>query len=69
MRTHRYFASLGLTLYFSLGPKWILPTMLAAVVQIVALLFYLAAYFPGGTTTLRYGGSMILRGGASLLPI
>lgn len=64
-----YFSSLGLTIYFSLGPKWLLPTLIVAIVQIIALLTYLAAYFPGGVTTLRYGGSMILRGGASLLPI
>ncbi|KDN39244.1 SFT2-domain-containing protein [Tilletiaria anomala UBC 951] len=67
--TAAYFASLGLTLYFALGPKWVLPTMAAAAVQIVSLVFYLAAYFPGGTTTLRYGGSILIRGGTSLLPI
>ncbi|KAJ9104492.1 hypothetical protein QFC21_001988 [Naganishia friedmannii] len=39
-----YFGSLALTLYFSLG--------------VAALLTYLAAYFPGGITTLRYGGQM-----------
>lgn len=64
-----YFGSLALTIYFSLGPKWMIPTLISAIVQICALLTYLAAYFPGGVTTLRYGGSMILRGGASLLPI
>lgn len=46
-----------------------LPSLIAAAVQVISLLTYLAAYFPGGVTTLRYGGSMILRGGASLLPI
>lgn len=64
-----YFGSLGLTIYFSLGPKWMLPALISAIVQVIALLAYLAAYFPGGITTLRYGGSMIMRGGASLLPI
>ncbi|UZJ52495.1 hypothetical protein CBS101457_001815 [Exobasidium rhododendri] len=64
-----YFGSLGLTIYFALGPRWLLPTLAAAIVQVLSLITYLAAYFPGGTTTLRYGGSMILRGGASLLPI
>lgn len=64
-----YFGSLGLTIYFALGPRWMIPTLVAAIVQVLALITYLAAYFPGGTTTLRYGGSMLLRGGASLLPI
>ncbi|PWN43115.1 SFT2-domain-containing protein [Ceraceosorus guamensis] len=67
--TISYFSSLGLTIYFALGPRWKLATLIAAVVQIVALLAYLAQYFPGGLATLRYGGSMVLRGGASLLPI
>lgn len=56
-------------MYFALGPRWLIPTLAAAIVQVLSLIAYLAAYFPGGTTTLRYGGSMILRGGASLLPI
>ncbi|CAO1615708.1 unnamed protein product [Parajaminaea phylloscopi] len=64
-----YFGSLALTLYFALGPRTTLPTLLAGVVQVVALIAYLAAYFPGGTTTLRYGGSMAARGLGSLLPI
>ena len=27
------------------------------------------AYFPGGTSTLRFGGQMALRGAGSLLPV
>jgi hypothetical protein len=48
--------------------KSYLGTLLAAIVQVVALLSYLAAYFPGGLTTLRFGGSMALRGAGSVLP-
>ncbi|PWO01264.1 SFT2-domain-containing protein [Tilletiopsis washingtonensis] len=66
--TFSYFTSLGLTIYFALGPRWKLATLLAAAVQLCALAAYLAQYMPGGITTLRYGGSMLLRGGASLLP-
>jgi hypothetical protein len=33
-------------------------TLLSAIVQVCALLVYLAAYFPGGMTTLRFGGQM-----------
>ncbi|EFI26924.1 hypothetical protein CC1G_15325 [Coprinopsis cinerea okayama7 len=49
-----YFGSMGLTLYFSLG--------------VIALVAYVLAYFPGGTQTLRLGGSLALRGASSLLP-
>ncbi|EIW56674.1 SFT2-domain-containing protein [Trametes versicolor FP-101664 SS1] len=63
-----YLASLGLTLYFSLGPHSYLGSLICAIVQVVALLSYIAAYFPGGTQTLRFGGQMALRGAGSLLP-
>lgn len=43
-----YISSMIGTLYFALGPRWRLVTFLFAVVQIVSLFFYLAAYFPGG---------------------
>jgi len=63
-----YFVSLGLTLYFSVGLKSYIGSIIFAIVQIVALVSYIAAYFPGGTQTLRFGGSMALRGAGSLLP-
>ncbi|KAA1466851.1 ER-to-golgi vesicle protein transport Sft2 [Dentipellis sp. KUC8613] len=64
-----YFASLGLTLYFSLGPHSYIGSLVGAIVQIVALASYILAYFPGGIQTLRFGGSMALRGAGSLLPV
>ncbi|EJF60130.1 ER-to-golgi vesicle protein transport Sft2 [Dichomitus squalens] len=64
-----YLASLGLTLYFSLGAHSYLGSLIGAIVQVVALVSYVAAYFPGGTQTLRFGGQMALRGAGSLLPI
>lgn len=67
--TLAYFGTMALTLYLALGPRYILPTMIAAAAQVIALLAYLAAYFPGGTTTLRFAGSLVARGGMSLLPI
>ncbi|KAI0351634.1 SFT2-domain-containing protein [Trametes cingulata] len=63
-----YLASLGLTLYFSLGAHSYIGSMVCAIVQVVALVAYVAAYFPGGTQTLRFGGQMALRGAGSLLP-
>ncbi|KAF8154001.1 Got1/Sft2-like family-domain-containing protein [Crassisporium funariophilum] len=63
-----YFVSLGLTLYFSLGAQSYFGSLLCGVVQVVALVSYVLAYFPGGTQTLRMGGSLALRGAGSLLP-
>ena len=48
--------------------KSYLGSLIGAAVQIVCLLAYVLAYFPGGTTTLRFGSSMILRGASSILP-
>ncbi|KAL7420988.1 Protein transport protein sft2 [Cryptotrichosporon argae] len=63
-----YFGSLALTLFFSIGLRSTIGTLVAAIVQVVALLSYLAAYFPGGTTTLQFGLSMARRGASSVLP-
>jgi len=63
-----YLSSLGLTLYFALGAQSQLGSLLAGIVQVVALLSYVLAYFPGGTQTLRFGGQIALRGASSLLP-
>ncbi|WVW79525.1 hypothetical protein I302_101494 [Kwoniella bestiolae CBS 10118] len=63
-----YFGSLALTLFFAIGIRSTLGTLIAAIIQVVALLSYLAAYFPGGITTLRFGGQMALRGAGSVLP-
>jgi hypothetical protein len=38
-------------------------------VQVVALVAYVMAYFPGGTQTLRFGAQVAMRGAGSLLPI
>jgi len=67
--TVSYLLTLSLTLYFALGPRSTLPTLLAAIAQIASLLIYLAAYFPGGVGMLRYGGGMMARGMGGLLPI
>ncbi|KAH9929473.1 ER-to-golgi vesicle protein transport Sft2 [Fomitopsis serialis] len=63
-----YIGSLALTLYFSLGPHSYLGSLIGAIIQVVALVSYVLAYFPGGVTTLRFGGQMALRGAGNLLP-
>lgn len=37
--------------------------------QVVALVAYVLAYFPGGTQTLRFGGQIALRSAGNLLPV
>ncbi|KAJ7619540.1 ER-to-golgi vesicle protein transport Sft2 [Roridomyces roridus] len=63
-----YFSSLGLTLYFALGLQSYFGSIVCSVVQILALVSYILAYFPGGTTTLRLAGSTAIRGASSFLP-
>lgn len=52
--TAAYFGSIALTLYFSLGLHSTILTMIAAVVQILCLLWYLISYFPMGSSGLRF---------------
>ncbi|KAF5329819.1 hypothetical protein D9619_009050 [Psilocybe cf. subviscida] len=63
-----YFSSLGLTLYFALAVQSYIGSLVAGSIQVVALVAYVLAYFPGGSQTLRMGGSLALRGAGSLLP-
>lgn len=64
-----YFGSLALTLYFAIGLRSTIGTLIAALVQVAALLTYLAAYLPGGVVTLRMGSQMLLRGAGNVLPV
>jgi len=43
--------------------------IISAVIQIACLVSYIAAYFPGGVQTLKFGAQMAMRGAGSLLPI
>jgi len=52
--TAAYFGSIALTLYFSLGLHSTILTIVAAIAQLVALLWYLVSYFPMGSTGLRF---------------
>ncbi|KAJ7223085.1 ER-to-golgi vesicle protein transport Sft2 [Mycena pura] len=63
-----YFSSLGLTIFFALGPHSYLGSLVCSVVQILALISYVLAYFPGGSATLRLAGSTAFRSASSLLP-
>ncbi|KAF2094881.1 SFT2-domain-containing protein [Rhizodiscina lignyota] len=49
-----YLGSIALTLYFSIGLHSTILTLLSAIVQLIALLWYLVSYFPMGSTGLRF---------------
>ncbi|KAF2460879.1 Got1/Sft2-like family-domain-containing protein [Lineolata rhizophorae] len=52
--TAAYFGSIALTLYFSLGLHSTVLTLLASIIQLVCLVWYLVSYFPMGSTGLRF---------------
>ncbi|KAI8369295.1 Got1/Sft2-like family-domain-containing protein [Radiomyces spectabilis] len=67
--TITYLGTMALTLYFSLGPHNYILTILFAIIQLIALVWYFGSYIPGGVATLRYGTAYIGRRAASVLPI
>lgn len=56
--TSAYFGSLFATLYFAMALQSTILTTLAATIQIVALLWFLIGYIPGGTTGMKYLAKM-----------
>ncbi|CRG85184.1 Protein transport protein SFT2 [Talaromyces islandicus] len=54
--TAAYFGSIALTLYFAVGLQSSLLTLIAAIFQLVSLLWYLVSYFPMGSTGLQFMG-------------
>ncbi|KNG48714.1 sft2-domain-containing protein [Stemphylium lycopersici] len=52
--TAAYFGSIALTLVFSLGLHSTILTFVAAIAQLVALLWYIVSYFPMGSSGLRF---------------
>ncbi|KAL1927881.1 hypothetical protein VTP01DRAFT_3286 [Rhizomucor pusillus] len=67
--TLTYLGTMALTLYCSLGVRSYILSIISAILQIVALVWYFGSYIPGGVTTLRYGTAYIGRQAASILPI
>ncbi|KAA1069715.1 protein transport protein sft2 [Puccinia graminis f. sp. tritici] len=67
--TVSYLISLCGTLYFAIGLHSYLGTLISGLIQVVVLIVYFVAYFPGGLTTLRFMGSIGMRGASSYLPV
>jgi len=49
-----YFGTIALTLYFSIGLHSTILTLISAICQLIALVWYLVSYFPMGSTGLRF---------------
>jgi len=49
-----YISSLGLTLYFAMGLQSAILTPIAACAQVIALVWFVVSYIPGGQTGLRF---------------
>ncbi|KAL2756160.1 hypothetical protein ACRALDRAFT_1076520 [Sodiomyces alcalophilus JCM 7366] len=63
--TSAYLGSLALSLYFALGLRSTILTLLSAIVQLACLLWYLVSYFPMGSTGLRFATSLGARRAAT----
>lgn len=59
--TFAYFGSLAVTLYFAVGLKSSILTVISGVLQLICLVWYLVSYFPGGITTLKFGSRILGR--------
>lgn len=54
-----YIGSMGATLYAALIMHSYIMSLACCGIQVVALLYYLLSYFPGGTASMRYIGYMV----------
>ncbi|KAJ2716862.1 protein transport protein sft2 [Coemansia spiralis] len=66
--TVSYFGSVLSTLFFSAIAHSYLGTLLSVIVQIVALVWYVVSYFPGGTAGLQSTTRSLAGGARTLLP-
>eukprot|EP00160_Parvularia_atlantis_P001421 Unigene11137_Nuclearia_a/m.34087 Unigene11137_Nuclearia_a/g.34087 ORF Unigene11137_Nuclearia_a/g.34087 Unigene11137_Nuclearia_a/m.34087 type:complete len:208 (+) Unigene11137_Nuclearia_a:102-725(+) len=64
-----YFGSLGMTLYSAIFAYNYFFVVLCALVQLVAMLWYVASFFPGGVAAFSFVSSLFTRSARSVLPI
>jgi len=67
--TLTYFGSLITTLYFALKVQSALWTSLFAVIQVIALIWYVVSYLPGGQTGLMFVTKIATKAAAKSLPV
>ncbi|CAG8503651.1 21296_t:CDS:2 [Cetraspora pellucida] len=59
--TIAYLGSMVATLYFAIGLRNTILTIIFSAIQVIALIWYTVSYLPGGTSTLRFGSRMFAR--------
>lgn len=52
--TAAYFGSIFMTIFFAVGLRSTILTLFSAIIQLLALVWYLVSYFPMGSTGLRF---------------
>jgi len=68
-----YFLTIGATLYFSMWKRSLIMTIFCAVIQILAMVWYIISYIPGGQTGLKFFSkifySFSTRTASAVLPV
>jgi hypothetical protein len=59
--TIAYFGSMILTLYFAVGLRNLILTIITIIIQVISLITFFISYVPGGVQGLRYGGQIVAR--------
>lgn len=67
--TSTYFASLISTLYFALHVQSTILTCFSAIIQVIALIWYVLTYVPGGQTGLMFFSKMAANSVTRTLPV
>jgi len=67
--TLTYFGSLFMTLYFALKIQSTLLTTVSAVIQVIALIWYVVSYLPGGQTGLMFFSKVVTKAASKSLPV
>lgn len=57
--TIAFLASMAATIFVSMSMRSYILSMVFAIIQVLAMLYYMVSYFPGGTTGLTFVGTMI----------
>ncbi|CAG8541809.1 12076_t:CDS:2 [Dentiscutata heterogama] len=67
--TVAYIGSMAATLYFAIGLRSTILTIIFSIIQIIALIWYTVSYLPGGTSTLQFGSRMVARQASDIFAV
>ncbi|KAG9307329.1 hypothetical protein G9A89_017157 [Geosiphon pyriformis] len=66
--TFAYLGSMIATLYFAVGLHSYILTIIFSIIQVLALIWYVVSYFPGGVGTLQFGSRVFANQASNILP-